>query len=101
MDDRIGGLDLGADDYLIKPFELAELHARLRSLIRRSAGQATPAVSVAGAVVDLKARTVVFEGRPIDLTAREFAIVELLALRRGEVGMVSCSALSKWSGDGC
>ena len=85
VDDRVGGLDLGADDYLVKPFELAELHARLRSLIRRSAGQPTANISVAGAVVDLKARTVVCDGRTIDLTAREFAIVELLALRRGEV----------------
>ncbi|MEI7687613.1 MAG: response regulator transcription factor [Planctomycetota bacterium] len=85
VEDRVDGLDLGADDYLVKPFELAELHARLRSLIRRAANQPTARISVAGAEVDLKARTLKFAGRPVELTAREFAIVELLALRRGEV----------------
>lgn len=85
VDDRIDGLDLGADDYLVKPFELAELHARLRSLIRRSAGKPSPAITVAGATIDLKSRTLSFGGKAVDLTAREFAIVELLALHRGEV----------------
>jgi len=85
VEDRIDGLDLGADDYLVKPFELAELHARIRSLIRRSAGQPAASIAVAGAVIDLKARSLSFGGKPIELTAREFAIVELLALRRGEV----------------
>ena len=85
VEDRVDGLDLGADDYLVKPFELAELHARLRSLIRRAANQPTARITVAGAEVDLKARTLKFAGRPVELTAREFAIVELLALRRGEV----------------
>lgn len=85
VDDRVDGLDLGADDYLVKPFELAELQARLRSLIRRTANQPTTQIAVAGAVIDLKAKTVTVDGRIVDLTAREFAIVELLALRRREV----------------
>ncbi len=83
--DRVQGLDLGADDYLVKPFVLAELHARLRALIRRAAGQAKPQIEAGGAVIDLKARNVSREGQVVDLTAREFAIVEMLALRRGEV----------------
>lgn len=85
VDDRVGGLDLGADDYLVKPFELAEVHARLRSLIRRGAGLAASVIHVAGATIDLKAKTVRVGGQAIDLTAREFAIVELLALHRDEV----------------
>lgn len=85
VDDRIGGLDLGADDYLVKPFQLAELHARLRSLIRRSAGQATTSIEIGDAVIDLKLKTVTYAGTPVELTAREFAIVELLALRPKEV----------------
>ena len=83
--DRVRGLDLGADDYLVKPFELSELFARLRALIRRSAGQATPAVAVGPVVIDPRTRTVTRDGEPVRLTAREYALVELLALRRGEL----------------
>ncbi len=85
LDDRVRGLDSGADDYLIKPFELAELFARLRSLIRRSSGHATAAVTLGDTVVDTRSRTVVQQGKSVSLTAREYALVELLALRRGEV----------------
>jgi two-component system OmpR family response regulator len=85
VNDRVRGLDLGADDYLVKPFELSELFARLRALIRRSAGQATPAVAVGPVVVDPRTRTVTRDGEPVRLTAREYALVELLALRRGEL----------------
>ena len=83
--DRVRGLDLGADDYLVKPFDLAELLARLRALIRRSSGQANPKITIGDIVIDTRAKTVVRSGEPVFVTAREFALVELLALRRGEV----------------
>ena len=83
--DRVDGLDLGADDYLTKPFALAELLARLQALIRRAAGQALPQIVVGDIVIDLRTRTVARANQPIELTAREFAIVELLALQRGEL----------------
>jgi two-component system OmpR family response regulator len=81
--DRVRGLDEGADDYLVKPFELEELFARLRALIRRAVGQAAPQIVVGEVVVDPRTRTVSRQGQPVSLTAREYAIVELLALHRG------------------
>lgn len=83
--DRVRGLDTGADDYLVKPFELSELLARLRALIRRSKGQARPNIEVRDITIDPRARTVTRAGEPVTLTAREYAILEYLALRRGEV----------------
>jgi two-component system OmpR family response regulator len=83
--DRVRGLDTGADDYLVKPFALAELHARLRALIRRSAGQASPLLEIGDVVVDTAARAVTRSGEPVHLTAREYSLVEMLALRRGQV----------------
>jgi two-component system OmpR family response regulator len=83
--DRVRGLDTGADDYLVKPFDLAELLARLRALIRRSAGQAESVLVLGDVVVDTRARTVILGGAPVALTAREYALVELLALHRGRV----------------
>jgi two-component system OmpR family response regulator len=83
--DRVNGLDLGADDYLTKPFALTELLARLQALIRRSAGKAVPQIVVEDIVIDLRTRTVTKNGRAVELTAREFAIVEMLGLQRGEL----------------
>src|SRR5260221_117771 len=83
--DRVRGLDLGADDYLVKPFELAELFARLRALIRRAAGQADPRITLGDVVVDPRTRTVKRRGAAVALTAREYALVELLALHRGKL----------------
>ena len=83
--DRVRGLDTGADDYLVKPFELAELLARLRALIRRSASQAQSRLEIGDVVIDTAARTVSRRGEPIALTAREYALVEFLALHRGKV----------------
>ena len=83
--DRVRGLDTGADDYLVKPFDLTELLARLRALIRRAAGQARSHLEVHGVVIDARARTVTRAGQPVPLTAREYAILEYLALHRGEV----------------
>ena len=83
--DRIRGLDTGADDYLTKPCDLDELLARLRALIRRSAGQPKPRLEIGDVVIDQAARTVMRAGSSVVLTAREYAMVEFLALRRGEV----------------
>lgn len=85
LPDRVLGLDLGADDYLVKPFERAELLARLRALIRRSAGQAQSMVSWNGIEVDLRSKTVSRNGEPVTLTAREFSLLEYLATHRGRV----------------
>ncbi|HLP76337.1 MAG TPA: response regulator transcription factor [Candidatus Paceibacterota bacterium] len=83
--DRVRGLDTGADDYLIKPFDLPELLARLRALIRRSAGQTRNVIEIGEVTIDTAARNVSLRGEAVTLTAREYALVEFLALHRGEV----------------
>ncbi len=83
--DRVRGLDSGADDYLVKPFDLSELLARLRALIRRSASEARAIVALREVQIDTAARTVTRGSAPVVLTAREYALVEYLALHRGEV----------------
>lgn len=83
--DRVRGLDTGADDYLVKPFDLHELLARLRALIRRAAGQARAELVVRDVVIDTRARTVTRAGQPVTLTPREYAILEFLALHQGAV----------------
>ena len=83
--DRVRGLDTGADDYLGKPFDLAELLARLRALIRRTAGQASSLVAVRDIEVDTRSRRVTRDGQPVALTAREYTILEYLVLHRGQV----------------
>ena len=83
--DRVRGLDLGADDYLVKPFELPELFARLRALIRRSAGQTASEIVIGDLTVNLANRTVTQAGELVALTAREYGLVELLAVRRGKL----------------
>jgi len=89
--DRVRGLDTGADDYLVKPFDLDELFARLRALIRRTAGQTRNIIEIGSVVMDTAARHVTLCGNPVALTAREYALVEFLALHRGET--VTRSAL--------
>ena len=85
VEDRITGLDSGADDYLTKPFDLHELAARLRALVRRSHGQAAPRLRVGPVEIDPAARSASFEGRPVELSAREFALLQALALNAGRV----------------
>lgn len=83
--DRVRGLDGGADDYLVKPFELSELKARLRALIRRAAGHATTTWEVGDVCIDTAAKTVSRNGEILPLTAMEYALVELLVLHRGKL----------------
>jgi len=85
VDDRIKGLNLGADDYLAKPFDLNELIARLRALIRRSRGKPSPLLTVGDLVVDTNGRTVSRAGTEIQLSAREYDILAYLTLNAGRV----------------
>lgn len=85
LSDRIEGLNAGADDYLVKPVDLGELAARLRGLIRRSAGRAEPLLTVGPLVIDPAAHTTRFRGRAIELSAREFALLHELACAAGRV----------------
>ncbi len=83
--DRVKGLDTGADDYMVKPFDLPELSARLRALIRRSANLTTNLIEIGDVKIDTAARKVFRAEKPVELTAREYALLEFLALHRGEV----------------
>lgn len=85
VSDRVLGLDSGADDYLVKPFSLAELLARVRSLIRRSAGHATNVIEIGSLVVNVANKTASQDGVLLDLTAREYALLELLAYHRDKL----------------
>lgn len=81
--DRITGLDAGADDYLIKPFDIDELSARLRAITRRVIGCAESTLTVGDVMLDLRQRLVTYRGEPAALTAREYAVVELLMRKAG------------------
>jgi two-component system, OmpR family, response regulator QseB len=81
--DRIAGLDAGADDYLIKPFDIDELSARLRAITRRVAGRAESVLIAGDVVLDQRQRWVTYQGEPAGLTAREYAVVELLMRKSG------------------
>ena len=85
IDDRISGLDIGADDYLIKPFEFRELLARLRALLRRQTEVRPPKIVIADLEIDTVSQSVRRGGRPIDLTAKEYSLIEFLALNKGKV----------------
>ncbi len=85
IDDRVKGLDLGADDYLVKPFEFSEFLARVRALVRRKYDQKEPVIRVADIEIDTSARMVKRNGRPLNLTVREYAIMEILARKAGRV----------------
>ena len=83
--DKVAGLDAGADDYLTKPFELPELQARLRALIRRSGGAATPTLEHAGVVLDPASKRVTRGGQPVTLSAREYALLHDLLSHRTHI----------------
>lgn len=85
LETRIRGLDLGADDYLVKPFHLGELAARIRSLTRRAQGLADNLVEVGGLRLDLATMEVAFRGQSITLTRREFAVLRILMERAGRI----------------
>ena len=83
--DRVKGLDLGADDYLVKPFAFAELLARVRAMVRRGYNNKDPVIRVADLEIDTAGRTVRRGGRSIELTAREYALLEFLVARADQV----------------
>lgn len=85
VDDRIKGLDAGADDYMVKPFDMGELAARLRALIRRASGKAEPLLQVAGVQLDPAAHRVLYRDQLIELSTKEFAVLHALMLNAGKV----------------
>ena len=85
IEDRVIGLDAGADDYLVKPFAFDELLARLRVLLRRKSGAVSDVITIADLVVDCAGRTVERAGRPVTLSSKEFAVLEYLARNSGVV----------------
>ena len=85
LDDRVKGLDLGADDYITKPFELAELEARVRALIRRGHSGGGSVLTHGALSVDTVGRRALLNGEPLDLSARELGVLEVLMMRSGRV----------------
>lgn len=85
IEDRVAGLDCGADDYLVKPFAFEELLARVRTLVRRKYEMSNPVIQIADLEIDTSARTVKRGARGIDLTAREYSLLEYMAARAGQV----------------
>jgi two-component system response regulator TctD len=81
--DKVGLLDLGADDYLVKPFDLSELVARIRAVARRHMGAAQPVLKLGEVTIDLASRAVMVGDKPLDLGRREFDVLEMLATRSG------------------
>ena len=96
VEDRVKGLELGADDYLVKPFSFSELLARVRTLLRRGKSIDHTVVEVADLQVDLLKRRVTRAGQRIDLTAKEFALLELFLRRKSEVLPRSLIASQVW-----
>lgn len=96
VDDRVKGLELGADDYLLKPFAFSELLARVRTLLRRGRAMEPEVLRVADVELDLLRRRVIRSGKRIDLTAKEFALLELLLRRHDEVLPRSLIASQVW-----
>src|SRR6478672_548186 len=97
VDERVHGLDLGADDYLTKPFSLSELEARVRALLRRAKPALAARIVVGGLTVDSAARRAKIDGKPVELTAREWALLELFLARPGHA--LSKLAIARTIGD--
>lgn len=85
VEDRVGALDIGADDYLMKPFDLRELEARARALLRRRSGERSGLVEYGKLSIDPAGRIATIAGAPLQLTRREFSVLEILMLNRGRV----------------
>jgi DNA-binding response OmpR family regulator len=97
VDDRVQGLDTGADDYLVKPFAFPELLARVRALLRRGSGQEkTGRMSIGNLVLDPSVRSVSREGKPVELTAREYELLEYLFRNQGSVVSREMLARDVW-----
>ena len=96
LEDRVTGLDAGADDYLVKPFAFAELLARIRALVRRGRVADAPKLSVGDLEMDLVTRKVIRAGKPVDLTVREFELLEFLMRYQGQVVSRETLARDVW-----
>jgi len=96
LEDRVTGLDAGADDYLVKPFAFAELLARIRALVRRGRVADAPRLSVGDLEMDLVTRKVLRDGRPVDLTVREFELLEFLMRYQSQVVSRETLARDVW-----
>ena len=96
LEDRVTGLDAGADDYLVKPFAFAELLARIRALVRRGRVADAPRLSVGDLEMDLVTRKVLRAGKPVDLTVREFELLEFLMRYQGQVVSRETLARDVW-----
>lgn len=99
VQDRVRGLELGADDYLVKPFHLDELRARTRALLRRSRGEAANRVEVGRLVLDLEARRAWWTGQPLDLSGQEYTLLAFLALHADGVFPREALLEHAWPGD--
>jgi len=99
LDERVAALDAGADDFVVKPFQFEELLARVRAVLRRAAGRATPALACADLVLDPLTRRVTRAGTLVRLTAREFALLQYLLQHAGEVVSRTRIAQAVWEHD--